>query len=56
MIGYVTDSTLIGTVVGGDPLGAMIGDALNDNDTFGNGGEFGGSGASASYDINENFS
>ena len=60
MIGYITDSALIGTIVGGNPLGAMVGDALNNNDEsfdggFG-GGDFSGSGSGGSFDTNENFS
>lgn len=31
-IGYLTDSSLIGTVVGGNPTGALIGDMLNTSD------------------------
>jgi hypothetical protein len=30
--GYITDSAAMGTVMGGNPLGAIIGDMLNDND------------------------
>lgn len=50
MMGYMTDSTVLGTLHGGNLLGAMIGDMMNDNDKpteFG-GGSFGG-GASGSY-------
>ncbi len=32
MIGYMTDSSLMGTVLGGNPMGAMIGDMLNSSD------------------------
>lgn len=31
-IGYMTDNTLMGTAVGGNMMGAMIGDALNNSD------------------------
>ena len=55
MVAQATDSALLGTIVGGDPVGAMIGDALNDSDNnsshdFGNGGDFGGGGASGDWD------
>lgn len=53
LIGYLTDSGTLGYVFGGDILGAMIGDALNDSDNhseFG-GGDFGGSGAGGSWDV-----
>lgn len=30
--GYITDSTLIGTVVGRNPMGALLGDMLNNSD------------------------
>ena len=29
-VAYATDSAILGTLVGGDPVGAMIGDSLND--------------------------
>lgn len=32
MIGYATDSAAMGTIMGGNPVGAIIGDMLNDND------------------------
>ncbi len=32
LVAQATDSALIGMVVGGNPIGAMIGDSLNDND------------------------
>ncbi len=32
-IGFATDSALLGTVLGGDPLGAVIGDMLNTSDS-----------------------
>lgn len=32
VMGYVTDSALMGTVLGGNPMGAIIGDMLNDSD------------------------
>jgi hypothetical protein len=61
MIGYITDSALIGTVVGGNPLGAMIGDAMNNNEGFDGGfggGGFSGGGSSGEWENNnnENFS
>lgn len=52
LIAYLTDSATTGAIIGGDWIGAMIGDSLNDSDTrveFG-GGEFGGGGAGASWD------
>lgn len=54
-LGYMTDSTLLGTALGGNMAGAMIGDMLNNNEPkqelegFG-GGEFGGGGASGGFD------
>jgi hypothetical protein len=45
VIGYLTDSTVEGTLLGGDLIGAAIGDALNNTDDF-SGGEY----------INDNFS
>jgi hypothetical protein len=54
--GYLTDDALLGTVIGGNPAGAIIGDMLNDSDEkshdveFG-GGEFGGAGAGASWEV-----
>ena len=50
--GYLTDSTVGGTLLGGDILGAAIGDALNDTDEF-SGGEFGGAGAGGSWEPND---
>ena len=32
LVGYFTDSTMMGTAIGGDILGAAIGDMLNNND------------------------
>ncbi len=32
MWGYITDSTLMGTAMGGNVMGAMVGDMLNNND------------------------
>ncbi len=65
LIGYATDSTMIGTAVGGNLLGAMIGDALNTNDDvkdnveFG-GASFGGAGTGGTWEddnvTSENFS
>lgn len=61
LIGYMANSTLMGTAVGGDILGATIGDMLNNNDQitdsvteqgfdggFG-GGDFSGGGASGDF-------
>jgi hypothetical protein len=55
-LGYMTDNTLLGTALGGNMMGAMIGDMLNNNDEpkqefqgFG-GGDFGGGGAGGSWD------
>jgi hypothetical protein len=55
-LGYLTDSTLIGTMGGGNLMGAMIGDMLNNDDSlistdtvFGN-GEFGGGGAGGTWE------
>jgi hypothetical protein len=56
LIAYLTDSTMMGTVFGGNITGALIGDMLNDSDNkveFG-GGEFGGAGAGGSWEVNEN--
>ncbi len=66
LIGYMTDSTLIGGVMGGNFMGAAIGDVLNTddqetdhinnnetNDGFG-GGDFGGGGAGGSWDNDNN--
>ncbi len=33
LVAQATDSAMLGTIIGGNPLGAMIGDSLNDNDT-----------------------
>ena len=33
MIANATDSALMGTLIGGDPLGAMVGDMMNDSDS-----------------------
>jgi hypothetical protein len=55
-LGYITDSTILGTALGGNMMGAMIGDMLNNNDEpkqeFGGfgGGDSGGGGASGSWD------
>lgn len=56
--GYVTNSTGMGTVIGGNPLGAALGDMLNDSENqqtkdsfeFG-GGAGGGGGAGSHYDL-----
>jgi hypothetical protein len=55
-MGYMTDSTLLGTALGGNMTGAMIGDMLNNNDEpkhefkgFG-GGDTGGGGAGGTWD------
>lgn len=57
MWGYITDSTIMGSVMGGNIMGAMIGDALNTSDEipveFG-GGEGGGAGSGGSWDENQN--
>jgi hypothetical protein len=54
LIAYLTDSTTTGVILGGDWLGAMIGDSLNDSDekivSFG-GGDFGGGGSGGSLDV-----
>lgn len=54
LIAYLTDSTTTGAILGGDWLGAMVGDSLNDSDekivSFG-GGDFGGGGAGGSWDV-----
>jgi hypothetical protein len=55
VIAYVTNSTILGTALGGNVMGAMVGDMLNNTDSnkefegFG-GGDFGGVGAEGSYD------
>ena len=58
VLGYLTDSTLQGTLLGGDILGAAIGDALNDTDEFSGGeyggGEFGGAGSGGTWEPNDN--
>jgi hypothetical protein len=41
MWGYITDSSIMGTAMGGNMLGAIIGDALNDNDKPVEGGVMG---------------
>lgn len=56
LISYFTENELLGYALGGDILGAMIGEALSDSDNyveFG-GGEFGGSGSGGSWDNNQN--
>ena len=58
-VGYMTDSTLLGTMYGGNMLGAMAGDLLRDDTPtplepsvqYG-GGEFGGGGAGGSWGDN----
>lgn len=66
LVAYATDSTMVGTAIGGNLLGAMIGDALNTNDDvkdnveFG-GGSFGGAGSGGDWtednnNVSENFS
>lgn len=60
MLGYLTDSTLMGTAMGGNMLGAMIGDSLNGTDEFSGGelpnnvefggGDFGGAGAGGTWE------
>ena len=51
-MGYLTDSTIEGSLLGGNILGAAIGDALNDTDEF-SGGEFGGAGSGDSWEPND---
>lgn len=34
MVAQATDSALLGMAIGGNPLGAMIGDSLNDSDSY----------------------
>lgn len=55
ILGYETNSTVAGTLLGGDPVGAFIGDALNTNDEvkFGD-GDFSGGGAGGSWDNDSN--
>jgi len=62
LIGYMTDSTFIGGIVGGNFMGAAIGDMLNTNDQvteqgfdggFG-GGDFSGGGAGSSWEDDKN--
>jgi hypothetical protein len=61
IIGYMTDSAAIGTLVGGNLIGGIIGESMNNNNEsfeggFG-GGDFSGSGAGGSFENdNENFS
>lgn len=58
ILGYLTDSTLMGTALGVNVLGAAIGDALNDTDEFSGGeyggGEFGGAGSGGTWEPNDN--
>jgi hypothetical protein len=58
LIGYMTDSTLMGTALGGNVLGAMVGDMMNHSDETPNvefgGGEFGGAGAGGTWEANNN--
>ncbi len=57
-MGYLTDSTLLGTLYGGNPLGAMLGDMINDSDDKRpapqwvemGGGSFGGGGAGGTWE------
>lgn len=65
VIGYATDSSLTGALLGGNALGAMLGDSLNNSDEtvttnndnnpveFG-GGDFGGAGATGDFDAPTN--
>lgn len=55
VIGYITNSTVEGTLLGGDILGAYIGDALNDTDEF-SGGEYSSSESNNNDYSSENFS
>ena len=64
-LGYATDDGLLGGALGGNMLGGIVGDMLNDNDSNNhthtptpepdilNGGEFGGGGAEGTWDNNE---
>jgi hypothetical protein len=62
LIGYMTDSTLIGGMMGGNLIGAAIGDMLNTGDQATNqafdvgfgGGDFGGAGAGGSWEDDKN--
>lgn len=55
MLGYLTNSTVEGSLLGGNILGAAIGDALNDTDEF-SGGEYGGESNDNNDYSSENFS
>ena len=60
LVAYSTDSTMLGAIVGGDLMGAIVGDLLNNDDSsssissdssscdFG-GGDFGGGGAGSEW-------
>lgn len=53
--GYITDSMMMGTMMGGNPIGALVGEMLadgiqnNQNDMSGGGGQFGGAGSGGSW-------
>lgn len=52
-IGYMTDSSMMGTILGGNMSGAMLGDMLNNSDNNNNelfgGGDSGGAGAGSDW-------
>jgi hypothetical protein len=55
--GYITDSSVMGTMMGGNIAGAIMGEMLNDNDQQNNidsGGEFGGAGSGGTYEVDNN--
>jgi len=58
LFGYLTNSTIEGTLLGNNPLGAMLGDMLNtdENKVEYGGGESGGAGSGGNWDNNETFS
>ena len=61
LVAEATDSALIGTMVGGNPLGAMIGDSLNDNDSHNSSNDwtpsdYSSSSDSSSYDSSSDYS
>jgi hypothetical protein len=48
-IGYMTDSTMMGTMLGGNLTGAMIGDMLNNSDEHSKHDNFGGGGSTGDW-------
>ena len=54
IIGYLTDSTMLGTALGGNMMGAVVGDLLNDDTDKYSGGEFGGAGTGGTWEPNNN--